>query len=147
MEVRTIFRRNKLTCAILALLTALLLTGCQKTELPDSIDKEAMLDAGAEIVALLADEDYQAVADAFRSDVREEYSIDADAVKAVMDQVSGAGAYVKTSQTSATGGKNDSFDEPYGVALLYCEHEEADIIYELSFDTNLNLIGMQVKQK
>ena len=30
---------------------------------------------------------------------------------------------------------------------VYCEHEEVDIVYELSFDTDLELIGLDAKQK
>ena len=39
--------------------------------------------------------------------------------------------------------------QEYAVAVIYCEHVEKNIAYQLSFDTDLNLIGIyaEVKKK
>ena len=66
-----------------------------------------------------------------------------------MDKVSEAGPYVETIKRMAVGGKNKDYGEDYAVAVIYCEHEEKNIAYQLSFDTDLNLIGIyaEVKKK
>ena len=134
--------------AVLCLAAILMLSGCSKAKpLPEGMDEESTGEAAREIVAMLLDEDFQGVADAFRPDVREEYSVTADVIEEMMDSVSEAGAYVKTTKTLALGGNSKSFDEPYAAAAVYCEHESKDVIYEVSLDTDLEVIGLQLKEK
>lgn len=141
---------NKLRIPLLALTLALglfLLSGCGMRPLPDGMEEETAGEAGRAVVALLAAEDYQAVADAFRADIREELNITAQAIEEVMEVIAEAGPYVSTDQTLAVGGTSDSFDEPFAMVSVYCEHESKDVIYTLSFDTDLVLINLAVKQK
>lgn len=148
-EVRWFLKKRIRAGAAALLLAAVLpLSGCGKARpLPDGMDEETVGEAAREIVAMLLDEDYRGVADAFRLDVREEYSVTEEAVEEMMGSAAGAGAYVRTTRTLVLGGSSESFDEPYAAAAVYCEHESRDVIYEISFDTGLNVIGLQVKQK
>jgi len=141
---------KKLRISLLALTLILglsLLSGCGMRPLPEGMDKETAGEAGRAIVALLVAEDYQAVADAFRADIREELDVTAQAIEEVMEVIAEAGPYVSTDQTLAVGGTSDSFDEPFAMVSVYCEHESRDVIYTLSFDTDLVLINLAVKQK
>ena len=141
---------KKLRIPLLALTLILglsLLSGCGMRPLPQGMEEETAGEAGRAIVALLAAEDYQAVADAFRADIREELNITAQAIEEVMEVIAEAGPYVSTDQTLAVGGTSDSFDEPFAMVSVYCEHESKDVIYTLSFDTDLVLINLAVKQK
>ena len=134
--------------AVLGLAAVLLLSGCSGARrLPEGMDEETVGEAAREIVALLLAGDYQAVADAFRPDLREEYSVTADSIREMMDTVSEAGGYVKTNETLVVGGKSKNFDEPYAATAVYCEHESKDVIYEISFDTDLNVIGLRAKKR
>jgi len=131
----------------LLLALALLLASCSARPLPDGMDEDSTGEAARSVVAQLNAGDFQGVAGAFREDLAEEFGVTAEAIRDIMETASGAGAYVKTERTLAVGGKSDSFDEPYAAVAVYCEHEEKDVIYEMSFDTSLNLIGLQVKLK
>ena len=141
-------KKLRISLLALALIFALsLLSGCGMRPLPQGMEEETAGEAGRAIVALLAAEDYQAVADAFRADIREELNITAQAIEEVMEVIAEAGPYVSTDQTLAVGGTSDSFDEPFAMVSVYCEHESKDVIYTLSFDTDLVLINLAVKQK
>ena len=120
-----------------ALLAVLLLAGCGTRPLPSGMEEAAVA------------RDYQGVVDAFRPDIAEELGVTADTIQSEMDKVSEAGPYVETIKRMAVGGKNKDYGEDYAVAVIYCEHEEKNIAYQLSFDTNLNLIGIyaEVKKK
>ena len=110
-----------------ALLAVLLLAGCGTRPLPSGMEEEAVGQAGQEIVE----------------------GVTADTIQSEMDKVSEAGPYVETIKRMAVGGKNKDYGEDYAVAVIYCEHEEKNIAYQLSFDTDLNLIGIyaEVKKK
>ena len=140
-------KRSAALLAVILLACTLLLSGCGSRPLPDGMEEDAVAQTAGEILDLLTAGDYQAVADRFRGDVKEEHQVTADTVKAAMDTVAEAGAYVRTTDTLVVGGDRKKFDEPYGVAVLYCEHESSDVMYELSFDTGLDLIGLAVKKK
>lgn len=138
----------RLTLVLALALPMLLLGGCKGARpLPDGMDEEATGQAARDIVSLLVQGDYQAVADAFRADLREEYSVTAGTVEGLMDSVSAAGPFVQFTETLVLGGKSDSFDEPYAAVAVYCEHESKDVVYELSLDQDLALIGLAAKLK
>ena len=141
-------KRNKAwILSLLLVLSVFLFAGCRSSSLPEGVEKDDVEAAGLEILELLKTGEYQAVADAFRADLKEQYAVDADKVAEIMNSVAEAGAFEKISERKMTSGKNDSFSEPYSIAIFYCEHAEEDVVYEMSFDADLTLIGFQVKQK
>ena len=130
------------------MLCSLLLSGCTKASpLPEGMDQDVVGEKAREVVALLIAEDYQSVADLFRADMKETYSVTGETVENLMATVSEAGAYVNTEETLVLGGENKNFDEPYAAVAVYCEHEKKDVVYEMSFDMELNLIGLAAKKK
>lgn len=129
------------------LLPILCLSGCKGNPLPDGMDSDQMIAVGEDIVSMLNEADYQGVADAFRPDMAEEYAVSADKIRDIMDTVSAAGTFVKITDTLTAGGQNDSYSEPYGVVVLYCKHTSKNVIYSISLDPDLSLIGLEVKKK
>ena len=141
--------KKKLCIALAAALSlSLLLSGCSGAKpLPDGMDQEEVADAAQAIVHQLLNEEYQAVADAFRPDLKAKYGVTADAIEALMATVEEAGAFVAMEETLVLGGKSKDFDEPYAAVSVYCEHEEEDVVYEMSLDMDLALLGLAANQK
>ena len=134
--------------AALALAAALTsLSGCSARPLPEGLDEETCGQAGQAIVTMLLDGDYQGVVDAFDPDMRNSIGLTTQQVEAVMVPVIDAGAYLNTYQVMAVGGQSKNYDGEYITVGIYCEHEEKDVVYEMSFDTDLELIGLDAKQK
>ena len=140
-------RKKLLPALTLVLLSAALLSGCGARPLPDGIEEEAAGEAGKEIVQLLLAGNYQAVADAFDPTIRESLGVSAQLISDSISQVLDAGEYLNTYQVMAVGGQSKNYDGDFVTVGIYCEHEEVDIVYELSFDTDLELIGLDAKQK
>ena len=128
--------------AALALLLMFALTGCGGKALPEGMDEETLLDAGREIVALLNAGDYQGVYDRMRADGQAASTVDdvREAMENLLDEV---GAYVKETDTLATGQTLDS-GEAYGTAVLYCKHEKKNVVYRVAFSTQMELMGFTV---
>lgn len=141
--------KKKFSILLAATLTlSMLLTGCKNAKpLPEGMDQEEVADAAHAVVELLLDGEYQAVADAFRPELKAQYNITADSIEALMDTVEDAGAFVKMEETLVLGGKSKDFSEPYAAVAVYCEHENEDIVYEMSLDMDLALLGLAAKQK
>ena len=140
--------KKKFSILLAAALALSMLTGCKSARpLPEGMDQEEVADAAHAVVELLLDGEYQTVADAFRPDLKAQYNITADSIEALMDTVEDAGAFVKMEETLVLGGKSKNFSEPYAAVAVYCEHENEDIVYEMSLDMDLALLGLAAKQK
>ena len=134
---------------LLALLTmsSLLLSGCSARPVPEGIEEEAAGQAGQAIVELLLAGDSQGVVDAFDPAMRESLALTAENIQSVAEPALNSGAYISTYKTMAVGGQSKGYDGDYVVVGIYCEHEKIDVVYEMSFDTDLELIGLDAKQK
>lgn len=128
--------------AALALLV-LLLCGCQGKPLPEGMDEETLLQKGREAVILLTGGDYEAVRDLMREDVAAGVTAE-DIQKLVLTQTDNAGVYKDIDSSMATG--QSSNGENYGVAVFYCKYAKKNVLFRLAFDTNYELIGMEVKK-
>ena len=140
---------KKKLAALLALALSLsMLSGCRGArKLPEGMEEESVSQAAQAIVTQLLAGEYDAVAAAFRDDLEQELNITGQTVADLMATVEEAGAYVGTDEILVLGGKSKSFDEPYAAVAVYCAHEEEDVIYELSLDMNLELIGLRAKER
>ena len=126
------------------LLICLLLVGCSGNPLPSGMDEDTVIKAGVTVVKLVGDGDYEAVLELFREDVRE--SLTAEQLRDLVDRnTEGCGYYIQVKDSMATGQKSDG--EEYGVAVLYTEYSDGNIVYRIAFDTDMNLIGLSVKEQ
>ena len=130
------------SAAALALLL-LMLCGCQGKPLPSGMDEETLLKNGREAVVLLAGGDYEAVRALMREDVASGVT-EEDIQNLVLKQTDGAGVYKEITSSMATGQSSDG--ESYGVAVFYCKYEKKNVLFRLAFDTNYELIGMEIKK-
>lgn len=135
---------KKIVCSAVGLLLSLaLLTGCQGKALPEGMSEDALLEAGKDAMLLVVQGDYQSVLETFRSDVQETLTVE-DIQTLALRQLDGAGVYKQIEKSMTTGQSSDG--EHYGVAVLYCEFSEKDILFRLAFDADMALIGMDIQQ-
>ena len=125
------------------LLSLALLTGCQGKALPEGMSEDALLEAGKDVMLLVVQGEYQTVLETFRSDVQETLT-EEDIQTLALRQLDGAGVYKQIEKSMTTGQSSDG--EHYGVAVLYCEFSEKDILFRLAFDADMALIGMDIQQ-
>jgi len=122
----------------------LLLCGCRGKPLPAGMEETALTEAGRAVVLQLVQDEYEAVRESFREDVRE--SVTADQLRTLLlQQTDGAGVYRQIESTMVTGQSSDG--EHYGVAVLYCEYSEDDVLFRVAFDKNLKLIGLEIRKQ
>ena len=126
-----------------------LLAGCTNSArpLPEGMDEETTGEAGRQIMMLLVEGKYQEVADAFRPDMKEAHSVDAAAVEAIVGEIlKEAGPLVQVNKTVAVGARSKGFDEDYASVVVAAQHENKLVFYELSFDKELQLMGLGLKK-
>ena len=70
---------------LLLLLCIVVLTGCQGKPLPEGMEEETVLDAGREVVISLVRGEYDAVAEAFREELKDYYGYTDSDINAMGD--------------------------------------------------------------
>ena len=133
-----------IVCAVLALTLVLGLFGCAGKALPEGFDKDEVGSAAEEIVGLATAGDYDSIVAALRSDLQA--SITADQLKegwaAAYEK---AGAFKSITKTTLSGTEDATTKEAYAVAQVLVKHENANLLYTLSFDKDLALVGLYLK--
>ena len=135
-------RKRGYLIALLAMLLLLVLSGCKGNKLPDGMDEDEVARAGLSVMSQLTKGEYEAVYDALREDVREQTS--ADAIRTMMETAAeGRGSFKKVKDSMVTG----VTDEPHGIAVIRAKYDKKSVIFRIAFDTEMNLIGLDVRGK
>ena len=135
-------RKKVCLLLLLAMLLALALSGCRGNELPDGMDEDKVSSAGLAVMSQLTKG--EEVYDALREDVREQTS--ADDIKKMMDAATeGRGSFKKVKDSMVTG-VTDA-DEPHAIAVIGAKYDKKSVVFRIAFDTEMNLIGLDVRGK
>ena len=133
-----------IVCAVLALTLVLGLFGCAGKALPEGFDAEEVGSAAEEIVGLATAGDYDSIIASMRADLQT--AITADQLKegwaATYEK---AGAFKSITKTVLSGTEDATTKEAYAVAQVQVKHENANLLYTLSFDKDLALVGLYLK--
>ena len=133
--------RRRVWLFVSAAVLLLLLSGCRGNKLPDGMDEDS---AGLAVMSQLTKGEYEAVYDALREDVREQTS--ADAIRTMMEAAAeGRGSFKKVKDSMVTG-VTDA-DEPHGIAVIRAKYDKKSVIFRIAFDTEMHLIGLDVRGK
>ena len=145
---------KKLSALFLAVVMGLslfLLAGCKPggtpegTPLPEGMTEAAVIDEGRKIVKMLVDEQYFEIVDLMRSDVAA--GVAPGQIRDLMESINEkAGKYVSESSAMATGQENKKAGEPLGEAVIFADHEKKQVRYRVVFDTQMNLVGLQIRK-
>lgn len=137
-------RKQMALFTALALSVLLLLSACRGAPLPSGMDESALLEAGKDVMLLMVGGDYEVVYGMLRADVAAGTTPEAIG-DLVLRQTENAGIYKQIDSSMATG--QSSNGEEFGVAVLYCDFSKKDVLFRLAFDTNMDLIGIDIKQQ
>lgn len=130
--------------AALALLLVFALSGCG-SRLPDGMDEDKVVDEGLKVTAKLVDGDYDGVYGLLREDVRSQTSA-AAIEEMIADATEGLDEYKKVTDSMATGVTKKGI-EPHGIAVLRAKYGSKVVMFRIAFDTDMELIGLDVRRK
>lgn len=109
------------------------------------MDEDAVLLAGLGVMHELTDGEYESVYGSLRSDVREQTT--AEAIGRLMETAAdGLGAAGDVTDTLVTG-VTDADDEPHAIAVIRVKYEKKSVYFRIAYDTQMQLIGLEIKRK
>ena len=121
-----------------------LLAGCGGAKLADVYDKDEVTDRAKDMVELINDRDYEAVAGEVREDLRDQLTPDilSNAWDAALDK---SGAFEDYKSVTVIGQKNRNSGEDYAVVVLVGKYENASRTFTIMMDENLDIVGLYMK--
>jgi len=142
MNFTRMTRRIAAATAMLLLLAAL--SGCSAKPLPEGFSADDVGTRAEEIVGYASAGDFESVVAQLRSDLSGAVTADqlAEGWRPTYERV---GAFESVKRVAFSGTADASTGEEYAVAQLLCSHEKGDVLYTLSFDAELNLVGLYLK--
>lgn len=128
-----------------AILLLLLLTGCARgNPLPEGMSADEVIRSGTQIMLQVVRGEYDAVHGLLREDQRQA-STAQDFRDLALRELEGAGVYRQVSDAMASG--QSAGGEELGVALLYCDFAEKDVLFRVAFDREMNFVGISIHQR
>ena len=139
---------NKLIKTVLSVVMVLALSmgmvACAGGKLPEGFDKDELGSSAEEIVGLATTGDYDSIVSALRDDLKS--SITADQLKEGWAPIfEKAGAFDSITKTVFSSTKDKTTSEEYAVVQVMAKHENANLVYTLSFDKDIALVGLYLK--
>ena len=118
--------------------------GCAAAKLPDGFDKDEVGTAAEEIVGLATEGDFDSIIASMREDLKG--SITPDQLKEGWGPIfQNAGTFVSISKTVLSGISDKNTGEEYAMAQVLVKYDKANLVYTLSFDKDLKLVGLYLK--
>ncbi|MGI5900510.1 MAG: DUF3887 domain-containing protein [Christensenellales bacterium] len=136
---------KKLTALVLFVVIISLLSGCGLSmQLSSDYDKAEVESAAKEIVLLADDGDYAAVIDRLSPGVSQ--ALTAESLKESWEPVlEKIGAHGEYKSVVVIGQADKSTGEEYAVAVIVSSHENGTSQFTLSFNQQLDLVGLYLK--
>lgn len=129
---------------LIVILVMSLLFGCSGNKLSDKFDEQEVLDKGKEVVDVINTRQYEDVIALLREDLRSQITAD-QLVTAWDDQIVAAGEFEKIRNTAIESQEDSVTKEEYVTVVLEAIYAEDTLIYTLSFDEDLMMIGLYMK--
>ena len=139
---------NKMIKTVLSVVMVLALSvgmmACAGGKLPEGFDKDELGSSAEEIVGLATAGDYDSILGALRDDLKS--GVTADQLKEGWASIyEKAGAFDSITKTVFSSTKDKTTSEEYAVVQVMAKHANANLVYTLSFDKNLALVGLYLK--
>lgn len=135
---------KKYLSLFLVLVLMISTAACGSAKLSDSFDKDQVISRSKEIVQTINTLDYDSIVSLLREDLQNQLTA-AELETAWGKQLTKAGAFEDFKQATVVGTKSQTTDEDYAVAVLVCKYENSTLTYTMSFDTQLDLVGLYMK--
>jgi hypothetical protein len=133
---------KKLILSIISMLIITILGGCNSTKLADSFDKATVESSAKQVIEYMNSGEYDSINAMVREDIKD--ALSSELLSTNADKVfSEIGSFVEYKDMNIIGRKDK--DEDYAVALVQVKYEKRNLLYTISFDSNMELVGFYMK--
>jgi hypothetical protein len=126
------------------LVFSITLSACTSAKLADKYDENIVTERAKKVVEMINSQDYDKVNAEIRHDLQDQLTSDKlkDAIGAKLVE---AGAFIEYQSTTTLGQKSKMSGEDYATVVLVGKYEESVIVFSITLDSNLDIVGLYVK--
>lgn len=135
---------KKAVAGILSLILMFSLTACSANKLADSFSEDEVISKAKEVIELLNQQDYDSAVTMFSENLKAQLS--SEQLKTALDSsINQAGEFREYSSAATAGQKDKNTDEDIAVSVITCKYENSNHTYTISFNQELEVIGLYMK--
>jgi len=126
------------------LVFSITLSACTSVKLADNYDENIVTERAKEIVEMINSQDYDKVNAEIRDDLQDQLTSNKlkDVVGAKLDE---AGAFIEYPSIATLGQKSKTSGEDYATVVLVGKYEKSTVVFTITMDSNLDIVGLYVK--
>jgi len=126
------------------LIFSITLSACNPVKLADIYDENIVIERAKEVVEMINSQDYDKVNAEIRDDLQDQLTSNKlnDAIGAKLVE---AGAFVEYPSITTLGQKSKTSGEDYATVVLVGKYEKSTIVFTITMDSNLDIVGFYVK--
>ncbi len=114
------------------------------SKLSDSYNEEDVTAKAKEAILVIQTKDYDSINGLLREDLRDQLT--ADSIKQAWDKrLTDAGNFIEYKSITTVGQKSKTTGEDYAAVLLTCTYEKDTLVYTITMDAKLEIVGMYMK--
>jgi len=126
------------------LIFSITLPACNPVKLADIYDENIVIERAKEVVEMINSQDYDKVNAEIRDDLQDQLTSNKinDAIGSKLVE---AGAFVEYPSITTLGQKSKTSGEDYATVVLVGNYEKSTIVFTITMDSNLDIVGFYVK--
>ena len=126
------------------LVFSITLSACTSVKLADIYDENIVTERAKEVVEMINSQDYDKVNAEIRDDLQDRLTSNQlkDAIGAKLVE---AGAFIEYLSITTLGQKSKTSGEDYATVVLVGKYEKSTIVFTITMDSNLDIVGLYVK--
>lgn len=126
------------------LVFSITLSACTSGKLADIYDENIVTERAKEVVEMINSQDYEKVNAEIRDDLQDQLTSNQlkDAIGAKLVE---AGAFIEYQSITTLGQKSKTSGEDYATVVLVGKYENSTVVFTISMDSNLDIVGLYVK--
>lgn len=126
------------------LVFSITLAACNSVKLADIYDENIVTERAKEVVEMLNSQDYDKVNAEIRADLQDQLTSSKlmDVIGPKLDE---AGAFIEYPSITTLGQKSKTSGEDYATVVLVGKYEKSTVVFTITMDSNLDIVGLYVK--
>ena len=126
------------------LVFSITLSACTSGKLADIYDENIVTERAKEVVEMINSQDYDKVNAEIRDDLQDRLTSNQlkDAIGAKLVE---AGAFIEYQSITTLGQKSKTSGEDYATVVLVGKYEKSTVVFTITMDSNLDIVGLYVK--
>lgn len=126
------------------LVFSITLSACASTKLADTYDEKIVTERAKEVVEMMNAQSFDKVNAEIRDDLQDQLT-SSKLQEAIGAKLAEAGAFIEYPSISTLGQKSKTSGEDYATVVLVGKYENGTVVYTITMDTNLDIVGLYVR--